>query len=294
MVVSSEDRQSAASFSHLEFGTKSSVRLGVVASAAVLLASGYIAVALHRRWEFAAIAYANSYARLHPALDDAVWALTAVHITQGVVLVAAVWWVWPRVTDAARARLPVGMAASALAAVASRALQIVLPTHLRPLHEPGAAASPAFWRRSQRSQQIQLVPKRPRRLAVRARCNDLARARPSWYRGVRLGGCGEFGPRLRTVPFSFRHRGRRGTWRAGRVPGPESPGVGCWRMDAVLGDARPGLVLCDGLRVQLSARHAVRGSTDAGPGPGQGIGGAFPECRELARAHLADDKLPRS
>lgn len=110
--------------------------LAPVISVCIFLASIPVATVLHTELEYPFILHVNTFAQVYPVLDYAVTALTKVDLTQGVVLVAMVWWLWPAKSDEDRSTLVMGVAAASVAALVSRALQIVLPTHLRPLHDP--------------------------------------------------------------------------------------------------------------------------------------------------------------
>lgn len=105
-------------------------------SGGLFVASGVVGSLYQASWEYPAMLYLDGFARVYPAFDLAVHALTTLNLTQGVVLVAIVWWLWTVKPDRDRVLLLAGVAASAAAALVSRALQIVLPTHPRPLSDP--------------------------------------------------------------------------------------------------------------------------------------------------------------
>ncbi len=68
-------------------------------------------------------------------LDLVAQVLTVSQLLQGVASVTVLWYLWFATDDVdARARLPGGIVAAAGAGFLSRVLQIVLPTHPRPLH----------------------------------------------------------------------------------------------------------------------------------------------------------------
>jgi undecaprenyl-diphosphatase len=62
-------------------------------------------------------------------------ALTTRDLLQGVIFVSLLWCLWFSTAEIAnRARLLTGTVAAACSGIVSRVLQLVLPTHLRPLH----------------------------------------------------------------------------------------------------------------------------------------------------------------
>jgi membrane-associated phospholipid phosphatase len=117
-------------------GAKHNIWLAAVVSVSLFVASIAAATVFHAELEYPVVVYVNTFTTAYPALDYAMTALTKVDLTQGVVLVAMVWWLWSAKSAAERPRLLMGVAAASAAALVSRALQIVLPTHLRPLHDP--------------------------------------------------------------------------------------------------------------------------------------------------------------
>jgi membrane-associated phospholipid phosphatase len=94
------------------------------------------AVAFRQRgWEYLAIAELNTYARHSLLLDRVAHAVTERALLQGVVFIGVLWYLW---FDARRpeprARMLTGVAAATMAGIVSRVLQLILPTHPRPLH----------------------------------------------------------------------------------------------------------------------------------------------------------------
>jgi len=109
----------------------------IVGAVVLLLGSALIAVYRQQQWEYPIIRLLNGFAHRSALVDRTMHALTTRDLLQGVPLVAAIWFLWFDTTETApRARLLVGTLAAALAGVVSRLLQLALPTHLRPLHEP--------------------------------------------------------------------------------------------------------------------------------------------------------------
>jgi len=95
-----------------------------------------IAVYRQQVWEYPVVQGINVFAHRHAMLDRSMHALTARDLLQGVPFIALIWFLWFDTDDATiRARLIVGTVAAALTGVVSRMLQLVLPTHLRPLHD---------------------------------------------------------------------------------------------------------------------------------------------------------------
>jgi undecaprenyl-diphosphatase len=102
---------------------------------AVFTAAALVATMGQQIVEVPLIEAINTLAGHAILLDRLVRALTANHLPQGVVLIALFWYLWFTTEDVRfRGRLIVGIVAAACAGITSRVLQLVLPTHLRPLH----------------------------------------------------------------------------------------------------------------------------------------------------------------
>jgi membrane-associated phospholipid phosphatase len=111
------------------------VPAGVIAGAAIFLASTTVVAVGHWTWENSLILAINAYAGRSVLLDRVMHALTSRDLLEGVPFISLLWYLWFGTTDlAVRARLLAGATAAAFAGVASRLLQLTLPTHLRPLH----------------------------------------------------------------------------------------------------------------------------------------------------------------
>ncbi len=111
------------------------LNLGI--GAAVLLASALIAAKRQREWEYPVIWAMNSYANRSAVLDYFVQVLTARDLLQGAAFISLLWYLWFSTQDSdIRAPLMTGTVAASCAGIVSRVLQLVLPTHLRPLHSP--------------------------------------------------------------------------------------------------------------------------------------------------------------
>jgi membrane-associated phospholipid phosphatase len=107
----------------------------LVAIVLLLLIAFLIAQYPQREWEYRIIRALNVFAHRSALFDRAMHALTAHDLLQGVPLVALIWFLWFAGEDAVtRAKLLVGTLAAALAGLVSRVMQLVLPTHPRPLH----------------------------------------------------------------------------------------------------------------------------------------------------------------
>jgi undecaprenyl-diphosphatase len=108
---------------------------GIAAGLAIFMAAALVATLRHQSWDFAVIKAANSIAGHSLLLDRVAQALTVSQLLQGVALVAVLWYLWFTTNDVdIRARLLGGIVAAASAGFLSRVLQLVLPTHPRPLH----------------------------------------------------------------------------------------------------------------------------------------------------------------
>ena len=114
-----------------------SIPTGVVIGAAVFTGCGLVAALRQQAWEFPVIHAFNAVAGRSQLLDRGIHALTSRDLLQGAVFVALIWYLWFDTADVGvRARLLTGTFAATLSGMLSRLLQIVLPTHLRPLHTP--------------------------------------------------------------------------------------------------------------------------------------------------------------
>lgn len=106
--------------------------------AAVLLVSGLsVATLWHTQVDYPISRSVDALATLHPALDYLVLALTRYDHLEGIGLVSLLWYLWFKFSEPdPRARIAAGLAGAACAAAASRLLQLLLPTHPRPLRDP--------------------------------------------------------------------------------------------------------------------------------------------------------------
>lgn len=110
---------------------------GFIASALLLAFCALVAAYRQQAWEFPVVRAINRFAHHSLLLDRTMHALTTRDLLQGVPFVGLIWFLWFTGEDTAvRARLLVGTIAAASAGVLSRIIQLELPTHLRPLHQP--------------------------------------------------------------------------------------------------------------------------------------------------------------
>ncbi len=112
-------------------------RRGLLAALAVLLAAAWIVAATARaEVDYPLIRLLNRGARVVPVLDKALVWLTAEYLMSGVVFMSLVWGCWFAAGAAGRRGMILsGTVAAFLSGMASRVLQLSLPTHARPMHD---------------------------------------------------------------------------------------------------------------------------------------------------------------
>lgn len=109
---------------------------GLMATA-VLTASVLVAAYRQQQWEFPLVRAMNRFAHHSMLLDRTMHALTTRDLLQGVPFIGLIWFLWfARDATAPRTRLLVGTFVASFAGMLSRIIQLELPTHLRPLHQP--------------------------------------------------------------------------------------------------------------------------------------------------------------
>jgi membrane-associated phospholipid phosphatase len=109
--------------------------LPVAIGGALFMSCAAIAAMRQREWEYPVIRVMNVYADHSALFDRLMHALTTRDLLQGVIFVSLLWCLWFSTAEIAnRARLLTGTVAAACSGIVSRVLQLVLPTHLRPLH----------------------------------------------------------------------------------------------------------------------------------------------------------------
>jgi undecaprenyl-diphosphatase len=114
-----------------------SISLSISVPFVLLLLGALIAGFEHERIDYTVVWYFNAFARKSEFVDRSVHALTTLVLLQGAVFASLVWYLWFARPDLnSRARLLAGTFAAAAAGVTSRLVQLVLPSHLRPLHTP--------------------------------------------------------------------------------------------------------------------------------------------------------------
>ena len=111
------------------------ISLGIAADLAFFNAAALVATRRNQRGDFVRIKAINSIAGHSLPRDRVAQVLTVSQLLQGVALVAMLWHLW-FITDNVdtRARLLIGIAASACAGFLSWVLQLGLPVHPHPLH----------------------------------------------------------------------------------------------------------------------------------------------------------------
>jgi len=116
-------------------GAHFSVPLGVAIGLAVFTAAALAGTILQPSLDIPLVQTINTLSAHSVLPDRLARALTVNQLPQGILLMALLWYLWFATEDVVqRGQLAAGVAASACAGVASRALQLLLPTHLRPLH----------------------------------------------------------------------------------------------------------------------------------------------------------------
>jgi membrane-associated phospholipid phosphatase len=109
--------------------------LPVAIGSALFMSCAAVAALRQREWEYPVVRAMNAYADHSALFDRLMHALTTRDLLQGVIFVSLLWYLWFSTAETAdRARLITGTVAAACAGIVSRMLQLVLPTHLRPLH----------------------------------------------------------------------------------------------------------------------------------------------------------------
>jgi undecaprenyl-diphosphatase len=110
---------------------------GILIAASVLAASWAVAATLRATVDYPLVRALDVFARLSPATDGALAWITTYYLLSGVLFVSLIWCCWfGREDTEQRSRLLAGTLAAWLGGAASRVLQLTLPTHLRPMHDP--------------------------------------------------------------------------------------------------------------------------------------------------------------
>lgn len=86
------------------------------------------------------VLYVNQFAGRSIVLDKTIYDMADTSLLKGGIFLAVYWWMWFETdkdgTHSQRRTLVVSLLAASIVAVVSRALQVSLPFHLRPLHTP--------------------------------------------------------------------------------------------------------------------------------------------------------------
>jgi undecaprenyl-diphosphatase len=79
----------------------------------------------------------NHYVSPVPFVNDSIWRVSELPILTGALFLSLFWYLWFEAgSDEVRARLLLGLSAAVTAVILSRGLQVMLPVHARPLHNP--------------------------------------------------------------------------------------------------------------------------------------------------------------
>jgi membrane-associated phospholipid phosphatase len=114
-----------------------------VASCLLLVAALVVAAFRRETIEYPVMHFLNLPSQIWPLLDHEVVVLTSNHLASGVVFLSLVWHAWFCSTHSGyRARILMGTAGAAVSGILSRILQLALPLHPRPLHDPGLTFLP--------------------------------------------------------------------------------------------------------------------------------------------------------
>jgi undecaprenyl-diphosphatase len=113
------------------------VPLGTSVPFALLLLGAMISAFQHTQIDYRIVEYLNSFAGRSQLLDRTMHAVTTLVLLQGAVFISLIWYLWFACPDTtSRGRVLAGTLTAAIAGMTSRALQLVVPSHLRPLHTP--------------------------------------------------------------------------------------------------------------------------------------------------------------
>ena len=82
--------------------------------------------------------FLNRFSRKYPVLDCSLQFLASDYLISGIFLLSLICYVWFCSAEIRyRQRILIGTMGAAFSGIFSRVLQLTLPTHLRPLHDPG-------------------------------------------------------------------------------------------------------------------------------------------------------------
>lgn len=113
------------------------IPLAISVPFALLLLGATISAFEHTQIDYPIVEHLNSFAGRSELLDRTMHTVTTLVLLQGVVFISLIWYLWfacPNITS--RGCVLAGTLTAAAAGMTSRALQLVVPSHLRPLHTP--------------------------------------------------------------------------------------------------------------------------------------------------------------
>lgn len=113
------------------------IPLAISVPFALLLLGATISAFEHTQIDYPIVEHLNSFAGRSELLDRTMHTVTTLVLLQGVVFISLIWYLWfacPNITS--RGCVLAGTLTVAAAGMTSRALQLVVPSHLRPLHTP--------------------------------------------------------------------------------------------------------------------------------------------------------------
>jgi membrane-associated phospholipid phosphatase len=112
-------------------------RFGLTIAGIVLVLSWIVASAMRTAVDYPVMRALNVYARVAPLVDTAIAWCTSAYLLSSALLLALIWYCWFDRRDAdTRATLLGGTIAAFLSGMAGRVMQLTLPSHLRPMHDP--------------------------------------------------------------------------------------------------------------------------------------------------------------
>jgi membrane-associated phospholipid phosphatase len=113
------------------------ISLSIAIPLLLLLIGAIIGAFAQVQIEYPIMRFLNSFADRLQLFDRSMHALTKLVLLQGAVFIALVWYLWFTFPDIiSRSLLLAGTLGAALAGAMSRVMQLLLPSHLRPLHTP--------------------------------------------------------------------------------------------------------------------------------------------------------------
>lgn len=116
----------------------------------LLVGGGAVAVFARVPVDYPVVLFLNRFGNVSATVDAVISALTRLDLLKGVMLIAGAYFVWfatPELRE--RAKLLAGICGAAAAGLFSRILQLTLPTHPRPLHDPALHFIPPTWVRQE-------------------------------------------------------------------------------------------------------------------------------------------------